>query len=85
MYMAKPVRKNLLEKNVINTNDTYFDLHFIYAIGSGKTYTMVGSNTNPGIIPRVFPYIFEEYKRYPESNFTIEISMIEMYERQKPL
>ena len=47
--------------------------------GTGKTYTMIGSEKNKGIIPRAFDYIFESVKQDSEHEYNIKISFIEIY------
>lgn len=60
--------------------------------GSGKSYSMMGSETSPGIIPRICRALFYLIKRYnfehgltadeipPEERpFTVEASYLEIY------
>ena len=60
--------------------------------GSGKSYSMMGSELNPGIIPRICKTLFYLIKRYhlekglnideilPEDRpFTVEASYLEIY------
>lgn len=49
--------------------------------GSGKSYTMMGSPEQPGLIPRLCSYLFsrtEQEAREGES-FTVEVSYMEIY------
>ena len=49
--------------------------------GSGKSYTMMGSVENPGLIPRLCSALFDRTlkgKREEES-FTVEVSYMEIY------
>ncbi|XP_027197078.2 kinesin-like protein KIF13A isoform X2 [Dermatophagoides pteronyssinus] len=51
--------------------------------GSGKSYTMMGSATEKGLIPRLCDSIFERIqnltKEDPNSNFKLEVSYMEIY------
>uniref|UniRef100_A0A7E4ZXC6 Kinesin-like protein n=1 Tax=Panagrellus redivivus TaxID=6233 RepID=A0A7E4ZXC6_PANRE len=48
--------------------------------GAGKTYTMDGPDTNPGIGSRALIQIFQELeKRSDDVDFTINVSLIEIY------
>ncbi|RAL50464.1 hypothetical protein DM860_016931 [Cuscuta australis] len=48
--------------------------------GTGKTYTMDGSSTSPGIIPRVLEELFRHKASSDGStNYTFSISMLEVY------
>lgn len=49
--------------------------------GSGKSYTMMGSVDQPGLIPRLCSSLFErtiQHQREEES-FTVEVSYMEIY------
>lgn len=46
--------------------------------GSGKSYTMIGSNREPGLIPKAMSYIFENGRREIEK-FNVECSIFEIY------
>lgn len=51
-----------------------------YYVGSGKTYTMAGSDNDPGIIPRTIQLIFNQFKsRASGWSYSIAMSMIEIY------
>jgi hypothetical protein len=51
--------------------------------GSGKTHTMMGAPEDPGLIPRVIQYMFQELKRkYSDADgisFKISVSYLEIY------
>ncbi|ELA46740.1 hypothetical protein VCUG_01766 [Vavraia culicis subsp. floridensis] len=60
---------------VINTIKGYNSTIFAYGqTGSGKTYTIKGDNHHPGIVPRIFNYVFE-YGTADE----VALSMLEIY------
>lgn len=51
---------------------------------SGKTHTMLGTPSNPGIIPRVINGIFEQIEAERKSNtedwkYTVKFSYLEIY------
>lgn len=52
-----------------------------YTIGSGKSYTMMGSEDNRGIIPRLCDELFESIatKENDELNYKVEVSYMEIY------
>ena len=49
--------------------------------GSGKSYTMMGSRSDQGIIPRLCSGLFEQTRLQstPDNNITIEVSYMEIY------
>ncbi|CAI9102423.1 OLC1v1000688C1 [Oldenlandia corymbosa var. corymbosa] len=47
--------------------------------GTGKTYTMDGTNESPGIIPRVLSTLFSQASSETAASFTFSISMVEVY------
>ncbi|XP_076820259.1 uncharacterized protein LOC143465709 isoform X2 [Clavelina lepadiformis] len=54
----------------------------VFAYGqtsSGKTYTMFGSQTNPGIIPMAIHDIFTGIEKTPEREFLLRVSYLEIY------
>lgn len=56
---------------------------FAYGMtGSGKTYSMQGSPTDPGIIPQSVASIFNHIKEHKESSFTVKVSYLEIYNEQ---
>ena len=46
-------------------------LVIINYVGSGKSYTMMGSSDNPGIIPRLCNALFDRIKRLREDEPTL--------------
>ncbi|XP_040159233.1 centromere-associated protein E [Anopheles arabiensis] len=54
----------------------------IFAYGqtsSGKTYTMIGNDREPGVVPLTAREIFEQIKRIKERQFLIRVGFIEIY------
>ena len=50
-------------------------------LGSGKSYTMMGSVENPGLIPRLCSALFDRTlkEKREEESFTVEVSYMEIY------
>ncbi|XP_008579154.1 PREDICTED: centromere-associated protein E isoform X2 [Galeopterus variegatus] len=54
----------------------------IFAYGqtaSGKTYTMMGSEDSLGVIPRAIHDIFQKIKKFPDREFLLRVSYMEIY------
>uniref|UniRef100_A0A182JAG6 Uncharacterized protein n=1 Tax=Anopheles atroparvus TaxID=41427 RepID=A0A182JAG6_ANOAO len=54
----------------------------IFAYGqtsSGKTYTMIGDDQEPGVVPLTAREIFEEIKKIKDRQFLIRVGFIEIY------
>ena len=49
------------------------------ATGAGKTYTMLGNDDNPGIMPYTLKELFSEIKLYPERSYKIKLWYLEIY------
>ena len=49
------------------------------ATGAGKTYTMLGNDDNPGIMPYTLKELFNEIKLYPERSYKIKLWYLEIY------
>ncbi|CAL0300060.1 unnamed protein product [Lupinus luteus] len=47
--------------------------------GTGKTFTMDGTNEHPGIIPRALEQLFHKSSLHGSSSFTFSMSMLEVY------
>ncbi|CAK8572379.1 unnamed protein product [Lathyrus sativus] len=47
--------------------------------GTGKTFTMDGTNEQPGIIPRAIEELFRQASMDASSSFTFSMSMLEVY------
>lgn len=52
--------------------------------GTGKTFTMEGVDTTElkGIIPRAIEWIFNSIKSYPDQNFLVRVSFVEIYNEE---
>ena len=81
--------KNETQENIFN-NTTKFLINgvvngynatvFAYgATGAGKTYTMLGNDENPGIMPFTLKELFNEIKLYPQREFKIKLWYLEIY------
>uniref|UniRef100_A0A7N9CEW8 Centromere-associated protein E n=1 Tax=Macaca fascicularis TaxID=9541 RepID=A0A7N9CEW8_MACFA len=54
----------------------------IFAYGqtaSGKTYTMMGSEDHLGVTPRAIHDIFQKIKKFPDREFLLRVSYMEIY------
>eukprot|EP01117_Protostelium_nocturnum_P010797 TRINITY_DN3893_c0_g1_i3.p1 TRINITY_DN3893_c0_g1~~TRINITY_DN3893_c0_g1_i3.p1 ORF type:complete len:931 (+),score=376.43 TRINITY_DN3893_c0_g1_i3:105-2897(+) len=54
----------------------------IFAYGqtnSGKTYTMMGNEDNPGIIPHAIEHVFTCIKENPDREYLLRVSYLEIY------
>ncbi|XP_070359697.1 centromere-associated protein E-like isoform X2 [Equus asinus] len=54
----------------------------VFAYGqtaSGKTYTMMGSKDYLGVIPRAIHDIFQKIKKFPDREFLLRVSYMEIY------
>jgi len=49
------------------------------ATGAGKTYTMLGNDDSPGIMPYTLKELFNEIKLYPERSYKIKLWYLEIY------
>ena len=49
------------------------------ATGAGKTYTMLGTEENPGIMSLTLNELFEKIKSYPDREYTIKLWYLEIY------
>uniref|UniRef100_A0A5B6YVW4 Putative kinesin-like protein KIFC3 n=1 Tax=Davidia involucrata TaxID=16924 RepID=A0A5B6YVW4_DAVIN len=47
--------------------------------GTGKTFTMEGTNDSPGIVPRALEELFRQASLDSSASFTFSISMLEVY------
>ena len=81
--------KNETQQNIFNST-TKFLINgivngfnatvFAYgATGAGKTYTMLGSDDNPGIMSYTLKELFNEIKLYPEREFKVKLWYLEIY------
>ncbi|RWR97275.1 hypothetical protein CKAN_02669800 [Cinnamomum micranthum f. kanehirae] len=47
--------------------------------GTGKTFTMEGTNDQPGIVPRAIQELFRQASQDTSASFTFSMSMLEVY------
>lgn len=78
-YPSTSRQSTIFKNDVQPLLDTIFDgmssTVFCYGVtGAGKTHTIQGTDTNPGIIPRALQYIFEK-----QQDQKIKISYFEIY------
>ena len=71
--------KPLLEGIIEGYNATVFAYG---ATGSGKTYTMLGTQTERGIMPRSVTDLFKILQNHKKKEFKIQVSYIEIYNEE---
>lgn len=57
----------------------------VFAYGqtaSGKTFTLTGTASNPGIIPQAVKDVFAYIRSHPSKDFLLRASFIEIYNEQ---
>ncbi|KAJ7994181.1 hypothetical protein DPEC_G00263250 [Dallia pectoralis] len=70
--LAKPL--------VVSTVEGYNGTIFAYGqTSSGKTFTMMGSSLNPGVIPLAMEDVFQTIKNCPKKEFLLRVSYLEIY------
>ncbi|KAG9085373.1 Kinesin-like protein kip2 [Ceratobasidium sp. UAMH 11750] len=63
--------------------DGYNSVIFAYGqTASGKTFTLSGSEEEPGIIPRAMRDVFGYIKKHPDREFLLRASYLEIYNEQ---
>ncbi|XP_044510495.1 kinesin-like protein KIN-7N isoform X2 [Mangifera indica] len=75
---------DLLTKDIIHATIQGFN-GTVFAYGqtsSGKTFTMNGSPTNPGVIPLAVKDIFEKIQMISDREFLIRVSYMEIYNEE---
>jgi hypothetical protein len=57
------------------------DLTRLFVTGSGKSFTMMGSQDNKGIIPRLCDSLFDQIAKQQSTELTykVEVSYMEIY------
>lgn len=72
------VAKPLIDHAIRGYNATLFAYG---QTGSGKTYTLSGGDTydERGIIPRGISYVYQQIKKVPDYNYTVNVSYIEIF------
>jgi hypothetical protein len=74
VYQA--VASDIVDEVMNGTNGTIFAYG---STGSGKTYTMMGEGSQPGITPLAVDHIFKHIEGHPERTFVVEFSYFEIY------
>ncbi|XP_047439453.1 LOW QUALITY PROTEIN: centromere-associated protein E-like [Mugil cephalus] len=65
---------------VVSTVEGYNGTIFAYGqTSSGKTFTMMGSNHVPGVIPLAVEDVFQTIKNFPKKEFLLRVSYMEIY------
>jgi hypothetical protein len=70
------VASDIIDEMMKGTNATIFAYG---STGSGKTYTMMGEGSEPGITPLAVDHIFRYVEHHTERIFLIEFSYFEIY------
>ena len=70
------IAKPLIDGIINGFNATVFAYG---ATGAGKTYTMLGNDENPGIMPLTFVELFKKIKKYSKREYTIKLCYLEIY------
>ncbi|XP_039638282.1 centromere-associated protein E isoform X3 [Perca fluviatilis] len=74
--LYQEIAKPLVVSSVEGYNGT------IFAYGqtsSGKTFTMMGSSRNPGVIPLAVEDVFQTITKFPNKEFLLRVSYMEIY------
>ncbi|XP_017280085.1 centromere-associated protein E isoform X2 [Kryptolebias marmoratus] len=65
---------------VVSTVGGYNGTIFAYGqTSSGKTFTMMGTDHNPGVIPMAVEDVFKTIKFFPNKEFLLRVSYMEIY------
>uniref|UniRef100_A0A3B4FBH1 Kinesin motor domain-containing protein n=1 Tax=Pundamilia nyererei TaxID=303518 RepID=A0A3B4FBH1_9CICH len=65
---------------VVHTVEGYNGTIFAYGqTSSGKTFTMMGTSRTPGVIPQAVEDVFQSIKNFPEKEFLLRVSYMEIY------
>ncbi|XP_029416096.1 centromere-associated protein E isoform X2 [Nannospalax galili] len=84
VFHSSETTKNVYEEIAVPIIDSAIQGYngTIFAYGqtaSGKTHTMMGSEDCLGVIPRAIHDIFEKIKKFPEREFLLRVSYMEIY------
>ncbi|XP_058150671.1 centromere-associated protein E isoform X2 [Dasypus novemcinctus] len=84
VFHSNETTKNVYEEIAVPIIDSAIQGYngTIFAYGqtaSGKTYTMMGSEDYLGVIPRAIHDIFQKIKEFPEREFLLRVSYMEIY------
>lgn len=76
----KPIYSTVARSHVRAAMEGYNAVVFAYGqTASGKTYTLSGSDEEPGIIPRAMREVFGYIKRAPRREYLLRCSYLEIY------
>ncbi|KAK7162327.1 hypothetical protein R3I94_004856 [Phoxinus phoxinus] len=65
---------------VVSAVEGYNGTIFAYGqTSSGKTFSMMGSEHNPGVIPLAMADVFKTIKNFPKKEFLLRVSYMEIY------
>ncbi|KAH7338091.1 kinesin motor domain-containing protein [Rhizoctonia solani] len=79
----KTVYASTAKSHVRAAMDGYNAVVFAYGqTASGKTFTLSGSEDQPGIIPRAMRDVFGYIKKHPDREFLLRASYLEIYNEQ---
>ncbi|XP_077369748.1 centromere-associated protein E isoform X3 [Festucalex cinctus] len=74
------VYQDIAKPLVVSTVEGYNGTIFAYGqTSSGKTFTMMGNDHVPGIIPLAVDDVFETIKKCPKKEFLLRVSYMEIY------
>ncbi|XP_045648789.1 centromere-associated protein E-like isoform X1 [Ursus americanus] len=84
VFHSNETTKNVYEEIAVPIIDSAIQGYngTIFAYGqtaSGKTYTMMGSEDYLGVIPRAIHDIFQKIKKFPDREFLLRVSYMEIY------
>ena len=80
MTTTEDIYTQVLSEIVQSTVEGYNGCIFAYGqTSSGKTFTMTGTRSSPGVIPQATHEVFSHVKSYPEREFFFRLSYIEIY------
>ncbi|XP_058424769.1 centromere-associated protein E-like isoform X1 [Diceros bicornis minor] len=84
VFHSNESTKNVYEEIAVPIIDSaiqgYNGTVFAYGqTASGKTYTMMGSKDYLGVIPRAIHDIFQKIKKFPDREFLLRVSYMEIY------
>ncbi|XP_017904740.1 PREDICTED: centromere-associated protein E isoform X4 [Capra hircus] len=84
VFHSTETTKNVYEEIAVPIIDSAIQGYngTIFAYGqtaSGKTYTMMGSQEYLGVIPRAIHDIFQKIKKFPDREFLLRVSYMEIY------
>ncbi|XP_028824579.1 centromere-associated protein E-like [Denticeps clupeoides] len=72
--------QSIAKSLVVSTVEGYNGTIFAYGqTSSGKTFTMMGSEHSPGVIPQAVEDVFQTIKNCPKKEFLLRVSYMEIY------